>query len=806
MDSMTVPPGSEPFGETADTRFFWCGEARSAPMAQIEAAIAGGTVAVACAGAAGSGKTALLYKLADHLSASGAGFLHPDRVVRCGARASASSAPPAWEGAKGTALAAGKTADVLLLDDVDQLTRAEMAELREWWSILREKREQVALVVSCAATAVDPQGASRRQDLCTMLDTVVTLPPLTAADIEEVIGHRLQVAGLAIEDMFTQSASEKVAFYAKGTPKRVVEICNRAMSLAEENDSFPIESDLVKEAAHQIYLPSHLREFSRKISMGLGPVPASLGGSGAASSPSPPTASAPAVETRYERRAYVEPRPSVEVGPPAALSAQVGTPRSREPEKGERTIPLKTGTSPRPGRLDEPVPLDPAATEAGPAAVAPPFPPPAAKPPRRRGGAGVVAICGIAVVMGAVGYLAGQGDIEPVEVVRIIPDVETIDSVGAGNAAPSPAVSDTGNAPAPAPEGVERELESAVPAGNSAEPPAAATDPTPEPAAPKPAAREPAAPEPVAPEPAASEPAAPAPVAPAPIAPEPREVEDVVRPPISAEDDAELAAQAEEAEEADEGLLSGDPIADPPAAPRDEIAELLSRPDIAAIVEEDESTDSAAGGTTDGDPAGAGTTAEAAQPGAQAPTSRLPSAREEEQLAARMMGDGAAGADVPDEAPASVAAAPVESEANPPPEPEPEIRWQFDSTVMRAQTLLAQLRLYRGPVDGLFGDRTRNALREFQRSAGIPATGELSEPVLAALEQQASAAAPEPSAREPAQPPRDAVVDAAETLQTVDIINECRGKDAEWVYIPAINRHVLCGGLSAQTPNPVPSR
>jgi hypothetical protein len=88
----------------------------------------------------------------------------------------------------------------------------------------------------------------------------------------------------------------------------------------------------------------------------------------------------------------------------------------------------------------------------------------------------------------------------------------------------------------------------------------------------------------------------------------------------------------------------------------------------------------------------------------------------------------------------------------------------------------------------------------------LPATGELSPPVLAALEQRAVSVQPVPSTQEPAQPPRDAVVDAGESLQVLDIMSECRGKDAEWVYIASINRHVLCGGLSAQSPNRVPSR
>lgn len=815
MGSMTPPPGSQPFGETADIRFFWCGETRSAPLAQIEAAIAGGSVAVACAGAAGSGKTALLHKLADRLSSAGAGFIHPDRVVGCGARASVASARPAWEGSKEPVLASASV-QVLLLDDVDQLSRAEMAQLREWWGAAREKCTHVALVVSCAASAVDPQSASRRQDLRSMIDDVVTLPPLAHADIEEMIGHRLEVAGRALEEVFTRSAIDKVAFYAKGTPKRLVEICNRAMSLAEESGDFPIDSDLVKEAAHQIYLPSHLREFSRKISMGLGPIPASLGGSGLDSSPQP--APPPVVETRYERRAYVEPRPSVEVGPPASLSAQVGAARLRDPEQDQRrTRPLDEEIAPRPSPAEDAVAHGPAVAEVGaaPAGVAPPFIPPLAKQRRRRGIASVVVICGIAAVTGVVGYLAGQGDIKPVEVVRIIPHLETVVPEDASGADSSPAMDDGPGAPSPAPQADESAPETDEPVPHVAEPAADVAEPQPSIPAPPP---ETASPKPEV------------------AAPKPDGAEDMA-PATRAEDDAALAVQAGNEGKApsplaadpatsEEDVQSGEQVAGATpadvgqpadvgeaAAPRDEIAELLSRPEIGGVAAENERAASdAAGNTTAPESEEDGTERQTTEPTPQS-TQTTPADAAEQQVVAVDPGSGDSsrsaqgntdlgdGASSPGETGEETGALPPEEE-----EQDPPVRWQFDRSVMRAQALLSQLRLYRGPVDGLFGNRTRDALREFQRSASLPATGELSPPVLAALEQRAVSVQPVPSTQEPAQPPRDAVVDAGESLQVLDIMSECRGKDAEWVYIASINRHVLCGGLSAQSPNRVPSR
>jgi len=54
--------------------------------------------------------------------------------------------------------------------------------------------------------------------------------------------------------------------------------------------------------------------------------------------------------------------------------------------------------------------------------------------------------------------------------------------------------------------------------------------------------------------------------------------------------------------------------------------------------------------------------------------------------------------------------------------------------VRTAQMLLMYRRFDPGPIDGEMGNRTRNALRKFQAQVGRPATGELDDATLAALQ------------------------------------------------------------------------
>ena len=58
--------------------------------------------------------------------------------------------------------------------------------------------------------------------------------------------------------------------------------------------------------------------------------------------------------------------------------------------------------------------------------------------------------------------------------------------------------------------------------------------------------------------------------------------------------------------------------------------------------------------------------------------------------------------------------------------------------LQRAQQLLIDLGYLTGNADGIFGPRTANALREFQASRGIAATGELDDETLSALEEMAA--------------------------------------------------------------------
>lgn len=70
-----------------------------------------------------------------------------------------------------------------------------------------------------------------------------------------------------------------------------------------------------------------------------------------------------------------------------------------------------------------------------------------------------------------------------------------------------------------------------------------------------------------------------------------------------------------------------------------------------------------------------------------------------------------------------------------------------DPRIKEAQRLLAELTLYSGTVDGLSGPQTRKAVEDYQRLAGLPATGEVDDALLRVLGDQAVAPPHKPVSR-----------------------------------------------------------
>lgn len=91
----------------------------------------------------------------------------------------------------------------------------------------------------------------------------------------------------------------------------------------------------------------------------------------------------------------------------------------------------------------------------------------------------------------------------------------------------------------------------------------------------------------------------------------------------------------------------------------------------------------------------------------------------------------------------------VEAKESPVPQPAPVT--VADPVIAEVQEILTDLRLYDGPIDGIAGTRTHDAVRHYQRVVGLAQTGEIDDALLRHLgarsvAEQAPVPAPRPQA------------------------------------------------------------
>lgn len=298
----------------------------TALSALVDALVRGGTVAVV-EGQAGSGKSSFLARLRLELETRSIAIVDAEDLV--GHRpmeAAGSQSPSGTPGDQGAPV--GRPA-ALLLDDPDQLAGDALARLRALWS--SHRHEGVSLVATSKPAPTDARNNSPLAQLKAMSEHVVKLAPLDLDGIDGLIDHRLRAAGYSGPALFTPASIEKIAFYVRGNPRRIVQLCAKVLDMADSENCLPVQPGLVREAAHEIFLPDHVRDFARKMNRGAVPVPRSLVDGETSTAPTAPAEVArPAGRNQgsmeHRARSLTAERPRV---PQAALRSGYPSPKPK---------------------------------------------------------------------------------------------------------------------------------------------------------------------------------------------------------------------------------------------------------------------------------------------------------------------------------------------------------------------------------------------------------------------------------------------------------------------------------------------
>ncbi len=138
---------------------------------------------------------------------------------------------------------------VLMVDEAQQLSEAVLEELRLLTN-LETPLHKLMQIVLCGqpelrALLARPSLRQLRQ----RIGLTCTMAPLTAAETEAYIAHRLRTAGAAHEDLFQSGAIQEIFRMSRGIPRVINIICEELLIAAYCDGKSGIAADMVTRIA-----------------------------------------------------------------------------------------------------------------------------------------------------------------------------------------------------------------------------------------------------------------------------------------------------------------------------------------------------------------------------------------------------------------------------------------------------------------------------------------------------------------------------------------------------------------------------
>jgi general secretion pathway protein A len=144
---------------------------------------------------------------------------------------------------------------VVVIDEAQNLGPETLEELRLLSNLETDQTKllQILLVGQPELNHVLnlPQLRQLRQRITVMYH----LQPLSLDETGEYIRHRLSVAGGTRDDLFTPEAVQGIYYYARGFPRLVNILCDRALLAAYADDKTQVDRALVDEVQRELDFP-----------------------------------------------------------------------------------------------------------------------------------------------------------------------------------------------------------------------------------------------------------------------------------------------------------------------------------------------------------------------------------------------------------------------------------------------------------------------------------------------------------------------------------------------------------------------
>jgi general secretion pathway protein A len=256
----------KPFAITPDPRYLFMSERHSEALAHLVYGVTESGGFIQLTGEVGTGKTTLVRTLLSQVpkKADVALILNPQLtaieflqsicdelgITMPGDKGSTKALIDALNSHLLEAHAKGRRT-ILLVDEAQNLAAEVLEEVRLLTNLETAKQKLLQIILIGQPELRDLLGRNDLRQLAQRVTGRYHLQPLTQAETDAYISHRLRVAG-ALVDIFDERARREVYRLSAGIPRLVNVICDRALLGAYSLGRRSIDRNLVRQAAREI--------------------------------------------------------------------------------------------------------------------------------------------------------------------------------------------------------------------------------------------------------------------------------------------------------------------------------------------------------------------------------------------------------------------------------------------------------------------------------------------------------------------------------------------------------------------------
>lgn len=141
---------------------------------------------------------------------------------------------------------------VLVIDEAQGLAPRTLEQLRVLGNMESGGRRLLQIILSGQPRLETTLAADDMTQLAQRISRRVRLEPMSKDEVEQYIAHRLRVAGGEAQVGFTPDAIALVHRHARGVPRTVNLLCDRALDAARGDGASTVQAEHVKRAAQAI--------------------------------------------------------------------------------------------------------------------------------------------------------------------------------------------------------------------------------------------------------------------------------------------------------------------------------------------------------------------------------------------------------------------------------------------------------------------------------------------------------------------------------------------------------------------------